>query len=335
MMTGGAVKVLVLKISEEELKADRLTRASIKSALKSQNEFITWTDKKGYSLESMGKAELAEYHAELCRRRSKKNGELLGAHTINDLFYRVTSLFSILYREGVIDENPAHALKLKLPERHGMKRRPLTRDEINDFLENLDTSTAQGLKDRTLFELIYSSGLRVNEAASIRVKDIDFERREMIVRGKGSRDRIVPFSKVAKEFLLVFLGKRIDEGEAWVFCGSRGSRAGQHIKSESISERFRILLRRFDMDRKEISTHSIRHSTATHLLENGASIRHVQELLGHKNIETTVRYTQIQSDGVLKVFRKHHPREHELFEAVDEDYLKRLDSVLAKKEVPC
>jgi integrase/recombinase XerC len=162
------------------------------------------------------------------------------------------------------------------------------------------------------------------------VKDIDFDRREMIVRGKGERDRVVPFSKVAKEFLLVFLGKRIDDPDSWVFAGSRGSRVGQHIKSETISERFRDLLRRFEMDRPEISTHSIRHSTATHLLEHGASVRHVQELLGHKNIETTVRYTQIQSDGVFKVFRKYHPREHELFETVDDDYMKRFDSLIVK-----
>ena len=334
-MTSEAIKVLVLKISEEELKADRLTKASIKSALKSQNEFITWTGKKGYALESMGKAHLREYQAELCRRCSKKTGELLTAHTINDIFQKVLVLFSIMYREGVIDENPAHNLKLDLPERPRMKRRPLTLEEINSFLESIDTSTPQGLKDRTIFELIYSSGLRVNEAVSLRVKDIDFERREMIVRGKGDRDRVVPFSKVAKEFLLLFLGSRIEEPDSWVFSGSRGSRVGEHIRGDTISERFRILLRRFDMDKKEISTHSIRHSTATHMLENGASVRHVQELLGHKYIETTVRYTQIQSDGVFKVYRKYHPREHELFEAVDDDYLKRFDSVLAETYGTC
>jgi site-specific recombinase XerD len=213
-----------------------------------------------------------------------------------------------------------------------MKRRPLTRDEITRFLERLDAGTSQGLKDRALFELIYSSGLRVAEASTLKVRDIDFGRREMVVRGKGNRDRMVPFSAVARDFLLLFLKDRINSPESWVFCGSRGSRACEHIRSGSISERFRTLLRRFGMDKKEISTHSIRHSTATHLLENGASIRHVQELLGHKSIETTVRYTHIQTEGLFKVYRKYHPREHELFEAVDEAYLKRLDTVLAGAE---
>ena len=85
------------------------------------------------------------------------------------------------------------------------------------------------------------------------------------------------------------------------------------------------------MDKPEISTHSIRHSTATHLLENGASIRHVQELLGHRCIESTVRYTHVMTDTLIREYRKYHPREHELFEAIDDDYDARLDSLLVRK----
>jgi site-specific recombinase XerD len=330
-MKSEAVMELALRLSEEEMAANRLTAHSRKAAVKAQKEFAAWTVSRGYALERVGKAELVEYHAHLCLRRSKKTGELLAAKTVNDLFYRAAALFSLLYREEVIKENPAHNLDLDLPERSGMKRRPLTVEEITAFLENIDASTAQGLKDRALFELIYSSGLRVSEAAGIRVKDIDFERREVIVRGKGDRDRLVPISKVAKEFLQVFLGGRLKDPEAWVFSGSRGPRKGGHIRGDTISERFRILLRRFGMDKREISAHSIRHSTATHLLENGAGVRHIQELLGHKSVETTVRYTQMQNEGVFKVFRKHHPRERELFEAVDDAYLKRFETLLDGK----
>jgi integrase/recombinase XerD len=322
------VLALALALSQEEMKADRLAKESMNMALKAQEEFAQWTVNKGYSLETMGKAQLAEYHAQLCLRRSKKTGEPLAPHTINALFQNALKLFSILYRQEVIKENPAHNLDLDLPENRGMRRRPLTQEEITLFLENIDTSTEQGLKDRTLFELIYSSGLRVSEAAGIKVKDIDFERREVIVRGKGDRDRVVPFSKVAKEFLLAFLGGRAGSPDAWVFAGSSGTRIGQNLRGASISERFRTLLRRFGMDKPEISTHSIRHSTATHLLENGASVRHIQELLGHKDIETTVRYTQMQTDGVFKMFRKYHPREKELFEAVDCEYMKRFERLL-------
>ena len=116
-----------------------------------------------------------------------------------------------------------------------------------------------------------------------------------------------------------------------------GGLPDRFIRSTSISERFRILLRRYDMDKPEISTHSIRHSTATHLLEAGASVRHVQELLGHSSIESTVRYTHVMTDNLAKVYRRYHPREHELFEIADEDYQRRLQGMFsrvpARKEV--
>ena len=153
----------------------------------------------------------------------------------------------------------------------------------------------------------------------------------MVVRGKFDRDRMVPISEVACDFLRLYLGERIENGDAWIFTGYAGFTRGRHLTSASVSERFQTLLRRFGMDKPEISTHSIRHSTATHLLENGASIRHVQELLGHRNIESTVRYTHVMTDTITREYRKYHPREHELFEAVDADYDARLDSLLVRK----
>ena len=89
------------------------------------------------------------------------------------------------------------------------------------------------------------------------------------------------------------------------------------------------------MDEAGRSTHAVRHSTATHLLDHGASIRHVQELLGHKNIENTARYTQIQTGGLAKIYRKYHPGEHELIETVDEEYEKRLENLVAGKKEVC
>jgi integrase/recombinase XerD len=328
MMTGEMVRSLALELSNQEMEGDRLAPASRRAALKAQEDFLAWTEWKGYALETMGRDTLREYHRELCMARSQRTGERLNPHTINDRFHAVTKLFALLYREEVLEENPAQDLRLEVPEAGGMRRRPLSREEITVFLERLDTGTAQGLKDRTLFELMYSSGLRVGETAGLKVRDLDMGRREMTVRGKGGRDRVVPFSKVAKEFLLIFLGDRIHQPERWVFCGSHGRRAGGPLRGDSISERFRVLVRRFGMDKPEISTYSIRHSTATHLLENGAGIRQVQELLGHKSIETTVRYTQQQGEAVGKMYRKYHPGEHEYFKAVDREYIRGLHTLL-------
>jgi integrase/recombinase XerD len=330
-MTSQGIIDMARHLVEEEMSARRFgvrTREMVRAA---QKEFFRWvSQRQGGDLRTIGKKELSRYHAYLVARKSKRTGEALAVTTINDRFQSVCMVFSVLYRALVITENPAHGLKLDLPKPSGWRRRPLTREEITRFLENIDPDTRQGLKDRTLFELIYSSGLRVAEAASLKVGDIDFERRVMVVRGKFDRDRMVPISEVAHDFLVRYLGTRIDSPEAWVFIGYTGPTRRRHLTPKSVSERFRTLLRRFGMDKAEISTHSIRHSTATHLLENGASVRHVQELLGHTCLESTVRYTHVMTDALTREYRKYHPREHELFEAVDTDYDARLDSLLVR-----
>ncbi len=328
-MTGETVKQLGLHLVDEELSARRYSEHSRITIRATLRDFFRWASRRGTpDVRTFGKKELTAFFSWLCKQPSKRTGAPLAPGTINERFHTVGLLYSCLYRSGLIPENPMHGLELSLPEPGGWKRRPLTRDEITKFLESIETTSTVGLKDRTLFELIYSSGLRVSEAAALKVGDIDFERRLMVVRGKFDRDRMVPVSEVARDFLVRHLGERIDCADAWVFQGSRGATNGGHLRGSSVSERFRVLLRTFGMDKPEISTHSIRHSTATHLLENGASVRHVQELLGHRNIESTVRYTHVMTDGLAKVYRRHHPREHELYEVVDEEYEKRL-AVLA------
>lgn len=329
-MTAAAVRELALRLLEEEIHGRRYAQASKNAVHRAVKEFLRWASRRGSTdLRAIGKRDLAAFHAYLTRVPSKRSGERLTPTTVNSRFASVRLLFSCMYRAGLIAANPGQGLALDLPNPPGWKRRPLTRDEVTRFLESIDTVSAQGLRDRTLFELIYSSGLRVSEAASLKVGDIDFDRRLMVVRGKFDRDRLVPFSEVAHDFLVSFLGARIDAADSWVFKGMCGGSTGGHLASESVSERFRTLLRRFDMDRPELSSHSLRHSTATHLLENGASVRHVQELLGHRSIESTVRYTHVMTDGLAKVFRRFHPREHELYEAVDDEYERRLSRLVA------
>jgi len=324
-MKAETAREIGLRLVEEELSARRYCDASRAAVRATLRDFHRWASRRGTpDVRTFGKKELASFFSWLCSQKSKRTGEKLVASTINERFQHVALLYSCLYRSQVIQANPFHGLSLKVPEPGFWKRRPLTRDEITRFLEALDTTTPQGLRDRTLFELIYSSGLRVSEAAALRVADIDFERRLMVVRGKFDRDRMVPVSEVARDFLVRFLGDKIHRSEAWVFEGFRGPTKGGHLRSTSVSERFRDLLREFGMEKPGISTHSIRHSTATHLLENGASVRHVQELLGHRNIQSTVRYTHVMTDSLAKVYRRHHPREHELFEIVDEAYERKL-----------
>ncbi|GAB1483425.1 tyrosine recombinase XerC [Treponema sp.] len=324
-MDGKSVKVLAYRLVEADMTARRLAEGTKRLTRLALRDFFRWASRRGTpDVRALGKKDLVAFHAWLGTQSSKRSAETLAASTRNGRFRAVRLLYSCLYRSGAIGENPAHGLVLKAAEPRSWRRRPLSREEITTFLETIDVESATGFRDRALFELLYSSGLRVGEAAKLKVKDINFAARQMIVRGKFDRDRMVPISEVACAFLVAWLGPRIGDADAWVFPGYGG-----HLTRSYISDRFRELLRRFAMDRKELSAHSIRHSTATHLLENGASVRHVQELLGHANIESTARYTHVMADGLAKVYRKHHPREHELYEAVDEEYERKLAAVIA------
>jgi len=230
-MTDESAKELGLRLVEEELSARHLgmsTKTGIRLALR---DFFRWASRRGSSdVRSFGKKELHSYFTFLAAQKSKRTGETLAANTINDRFHAVGILYSCLYRSGAIGENPMHGLKLAIPMPKAWKRRPLTREEITTFLESLDTGTAVGLRDRALFELIYSSGLRVSEAAGMKVGDIVFEQRLMIVRGKFDRDRIVPISEVARDFLVRYLGDKTESRDAWIFEGMRGPTKGRHLR---------------------------------------------------------------------------------------------------------
>ena len=324
------LKAYVLKLINDEMDSSRYSKNYKAEINRHVRQFYEWTVKAGLQdFTQPTKAELLSYAQWLSRQESKNAlGGKLSISTMNSMLYAVKYIYSMLYHQGFIKENPVHGLDYKIKSGKKTDRVPLTQQQMCDFLEAIDISTLHGLRNRALFELIYSSGLRVSEAANLKIADIDFDRREAIVRGKFDRDRVVPLSHMAKYFLVLYLGERITNVEQFVFIGLRAQGTNKPLRSMRISRIFREYLRKFGMDNCRISTHSIRHSTATHLLDNGASIRHVQELLGHKNIETTVRYTHVQTESLAKIYRKYHPREHELFEAVDETYMKRLESLL-------
>ena len=324
------LKAYVLKLINDEMDSSRYSKNYKAEINRHIRQFYEWTVKAGLQdFTQPTKAELLSYAQWLSRQESKNAlGGKLSISTMNNMLYAVKYIYSMLYHQGFIKENPVHGLDYKIKNGKKMNRVPLTQQQMYDFLETIDISTLHGLRNRALFELIYSSGLRVSEAANLKIGDIDFDRREAIVRGKFDRDRVVPLSHMAKDFPVLYLGERITNVEQFVFIGLRAKGTKKPLRSMRISRIFREYLRKFGMDNCRISIHSIRHSTATHLLDNGASIRHVQELLGHKNIETTVRYTHVQTESLAKIYRKYHPREHELFEAVDETYIKRLESLL-------
>ena len=328
-MTGKSLEVLSLSLLEQELKSNRYNKSYAENLMKYAAVFIDWVKACGYSsLISMRRKDIVLYQSWLGTRTNKRTGKLLASSTLEHYYEAVKKVYSVLYRAGAVTENITHGLEFHLPgEKRAFKRRPMSREEITTLLESIPVGTVRGLRNRAFFELIYSSGLRISEATGLKAGNIDFNQRQLLVRGKYDRDRIVPFSDVAKDFLLKFLGARKDAVDEYVFTGTG---AGP-VHRTQMSRIFRELLAKCGMDNKELCVHSIRHSTATHLLDNGAGVRHVQELLGHKSIESTVLYTHVQTEGLARVYRKYHPRQHELFEMMDASYEKRLEGILFDK----
>jgi integrase/recombinase XerD len=324
-MNQDSVRVFVSALEEEEMSVRRFAQSTKRSIRLILKRFLRWASQRATpDVLTLKKKDMVSFFQWISSQNSPRSGRRLEWGTVRQYMEVVRHLYSILYRRGMIQENPWHNLELNIPSSKEWRRRPLTGEEVTRFLESIDTRTATGLRDRCLFELMYSSGLRVNEAACLKAGDVDLDRRLMVVRGKFSKDRMVPFSQVAKDFLVLHLGERQKDLECWVFAGQSTREMKRHLSTIAINVRFRGHMKALGMASPEVTTHSIRHSTATHLLENGASVRHVQELLGHANIESTARYTHVMTDSLAKVYRRHHPRERELFEEVDGSYLERL-----------
>jgi len=301
---------------------------------KEQSRFMQWVQEQGVTdLRLVTTQHLYDYQTKLLATVSPQTGKLLSRGTLTDRYNAVRILFSALCRAGLLEENVTSGVSFELPKREGLQRQAFSAEAMAEILETMDVNTPAGLRDRALFELIYSSGLRVSEAANLRIKDLSLKRREMIVRGKFARDRIVPFTREAQKYLALYLKDRIYSIDGPVFCGLYGKGAHKALRPGSVGRRFTDLLKKYNMKRKELSAHSIRHATASQLLDNGAGIRHVQELLGHRNLETTVRYTHVSGERLGKIYRKYHPQEHDLFDAVDDEYKKRLELTLGVKDL--
>jgi integrase/recombinase XerD len=321
---------LAIELLEQDLKGGRYNKDYSQTLLRAARCFITWIKTNG-NFKSLKRKVLIKYQTWLGTLTNKYTGQHLARSTLKQRYEAVKKLCSLLYRSGAIKENPAHGLELRLPgERRAFKRRPLSREEITKFLESIPTNNNRELRNRAFFELIYSSGLRMSEALTLKIGNIDLRQREAKVKGKYDRERIVPLSDIARDFLKRYLGERKNAVDEYVFPGSLGGckAANSPMSRTTMSRIFRELLERCGIKKPELCTHSIRHSTATHLLDNGAGVRHVQELLGHRSIESTVLYTHVQTEGLARVYRKYLPRDHELFEIIDASYDKRLESIL-------
>jgi len=218
----------------------------------------------------------------------------------------IRSFFQYSLKQRWIEDNPAKLLSTPKLDKHIPSF--LSEEEMQKFLDLPISNKPLDLRDRAMLELLYATGLRVGELVGSNIEDINFPERLIRVRGKGKKERILPFGKTAEEGLQSYLRVRssIHKGEIderAVFLNVRGGRITSRSVQRIVDSHFRQTALR-----RKISPHSLRHSFASHLLSRGADLRVIQELLGHESLATTQKYTHLDLKHLLDTYKKSHPR---------------------------
>lgn len=262
--------------------------------------FIAYLERTGRELSSVRRGDLIGYLA-FCRRTG------LHHRTVARYLSSIKGLYRFLAGEGRLVRDPT--LRIANPRRVSNPPQYLTLEEVDVLLDIPDGSTPLGCRNRTMLELMYSCGLRVSEVVSLSAAAVSLDEQFVLVLGKGRKERVVPFGERAGDLLKSYLGwaretLRRGKPAAQLFLNFRGEPLGRQGLWKIIKEHARS-----SGIKKNITPHTLRHSFATHLIQNGADLRFVQELLGHADISTTQIYTHLDRGTLIDEHRRHHPLE--------------------------
>lgn len=269
---------------------------SIESYENDLEKLSAWASKNGFDLLKLSRQDLREWLIDL-------GSEKLSENSKRRMISAVRGFYKFLMFDGHVDANPAE--DLVAPQKGFYLPRFLNPTEIETLLSTPDVSSEIGLRDRAILELMYSSGLRVSEAASLKINDIDLDAGIVTTTGKGSKTRRIPVGSSAIEWVKSYLSLRrkhenIEIDNLFVtLAGKPVTRQVIHSFITSYAEKCGF---------EGVSPHTLRHSFATHLVQNNADIRSVQQMLGHADISTTQIYTHITSQQLKKNYQRFHPR---------------------------
>ncbi len=278
----------------------RMAANTVETYIREVKEFVLWLGNNDYRVSSVEAESISDY---IIFRQSVDCS--LSARTVSKILSTLKSYFEYIIQVGQRKDNPVRLLDMPRLARHLPE--VLSIEEVDLFLQEIDCSTKSGLRDRALFELIYSCGLRVSEAVGLLVSDLYFEEGLIKVTGKGSKERLIPLGERAEYWLKNYLVEarpgfcrpgRITDS---LFL----NRLGNGLSRKGMWKRFKETAERAGVSGK---IHTLRHSFATHLLQGGADLRSVQELLGHSDISTTQIYTHVNNSDLRSAHKEFHPR---------------------------
>jgi integrase/recombinase XerC len=247
---------------------------------------------------SVNKENIRDFITEVFLKTKKKT-------TVARKIYAIKSFYIYLLQKGKIAKNPFDAIGT--PKVDKVLPEILTEREMLEFLDRLPEDTFLHLRNKAIFEFLYATGLRISELTGLKLVDINFDEELVRVLGKGKKERIVPFHDYAKEILLKYLAeakRQFKTSIEYIFLNSKGKKITDRAVEIILQNTYREIMQ----SNKNVYPHLFRHSFATHLLQRGANLRIIQELLGHSSLSTTEKYTNLNYGDLLNVYKQFHPR---------------------------
>ena len=257
-------------------------------------QLADWASSRDIDSRALTPRELRHFAGVVSERGATKS-------TVARKLAAIRTFYRQLVERGELEANPAELISS--PKKDAYLPKVLKADEVAELLDQIPDSTPLDLRDRALLELAYAAGLRAEELVNLDVGSLDADAEEVRVEGKGGRTRVVPVGEHAWRALERYLAR----GRTVLSCGESEalflSKSGRRLSTSDVRRRLTLQTRRAG-----VSPHTLRHSFATHLLEGGADLRTIQELLGHSSISTTQTYTRVESKRLKKAYARSHPR---------------------------
>ena len=289
----------IIKDYNNYLRIERaMSQNTVASYCSDVSKFLEFfdTDERKVPAERLTAEDINEYLVSLTGTSRRSQARLLSA---------LRSFYNWMVLEGMVKDNPCD--RVDMPKLGRYLPDVLSEEEVFRIIDSVDVFTWQGSRDKAILEVLYGCGIRVSEAVGLKVSGLYFKEGFVRVIGKGNKERLVPLNEMAAESLKSYLDRRPEpadsESDDIVFL----NRFGKPLSRQSMFKMIKTQALLADI-RKEISPHTFRHSFATHLVEHGADLRVVQEMLGHESVTTTEIYTHIDTSTWHKNVLDHHPR---------------------------
>jgi site-specific recombinase XerD len=288
-----------LRLFDRDLAVRSAAEATRRAYANDVGQLAAWASEREKDPETLSHRELRRFASELSERGISKAG-------VARKLAATRSFYGALLRHGTVAANPADLVAT--PKRDRKLPRVLSREEMQTLLDRIPTRTPLEMRDRAMLELAYSCGLRAEEVVNLEIDSPDFDGERLRVEGKGGKTRLVPMGEPAQ----AALGRYLERGRRALLGGETGtalllSKSGRRLHPSDVRRRLQRWVREAAIA-GGVSPHALRHSFATHLLEGGADLRTIQELLGHSSLSTTQVYTQVEPSWLQSQYARSHPR---------------------------